>query len=209
MAVTLIVKNSLKYFNKTIDKLLRFSYHYLRGQKTGSSEEIKMKTTLKYFTIMATLALFSTLSHDVMAQKSTTASMTIEAKVVESTSLHALQDMRFGTLTATADGFTAQAEQATEFSISGSANLEVNISFKAPDVLMNEDGSSLYFTPVITVGQTRLASKGMISGQFKLDQMNQYGQGQTSIWIEGMIQSDKEVAQAKYKGDYLVSIDYN
>lgn len=158
---------------------------------------------------MATLAMFSTLTYDVMAQKSATASMTIKASVVESASLQAMPEMKFSDLTATADGFTAQTEQAAGFSISGSANLEVNISFKAPEALVNEDGSSLYFTPVITVGQTRLGSNGMISGQFKLDQMNQYGQGQTSIWIEGMIQSDKEVAQAKYKGDYLVSIDYN
>src|SRR5690606_11351997 len=117
-------------------KILKFSYVYIRVREQDSElGGLKMKTTLKYITIMATLAVFSTLSNDVMAQKTSSASMTIKATVVESTSLKSISEMIFSEADITESGYRAEMSQAAGFSINGITNTEIGISFKAPEML--------------------------------------------------------------------------
>lgn len=168
-----------------------------------------MKTTLKYITIMATLAVFSTLSNDVMAQKTSSASMTIRATVVESTSLKTISEMVFSESDVTDTGYKAEMSQAAEFSINGISNTEIGISFKAPEMLTDESGNSVFFTPNVKVGNQFLGSASDLNGRFLIEKQEGKFRGQTSVWIEGLLQSETEFAQEKYQGNYLVSIDYN
>ncbi|HAC15196.1 MAG TPA: hypothetical protein DCE78_04535 [Bacteroidetes bacterium] len=168
-----------------------------------------MKTTLKYIAIMATLAVFSTLSQDVMAQKTSSASMTIKATVIESTSLKSISDLVFSAADVTESGYKSEMNQAAGFSIAGIVNTEIGISFKAPEMKVDDSGNSIFFTPTVKVGNQDLGSASESNGRFLIEAQEGKFRGQTSVWIEGLLQSKSEMALAKYQGDYIVSIDYN
>ena len=158
---------------------------------------------------MATLAVFSTLSQDVMAQKYSSASMTIRATVVESTSLKSISDLVFSAADVTESGYKAEMNQAAAFTIDGTVNTEIGFTFKAPEMVIDESGDSIYFTPNVKVGNHDLGNALESNGRFLIEAQEGKYRGQTSVWIEGLLQSESEMALAKYQGNYIVSIDYN
>lgn len=158
---------------------------------------------------MATLALFSTITQQANAQKTSTASMTIRASVQESVSLLATNEMKFAESSTTANGFQVTTEQSAGFSILGSADLEVTLRFKAPEKLVSVEGSSVYFKPLVKIGNQEFAKSENMGTQLSLKQQDRFGKGEASVWIEGILQSDEDIAKAKYNGDYIVLVDYN
>lgn len=167
-----------------------------------------MKTTLKYFTIMATLALFSTITQQATAQKTATASMTVRATVVESASVETLSSMVFADASTNESGYTAISMQPAGFSVSGITNSEVGISIKHQPAEF-EEMHSVFFAPTIKVDGYYNGFDKNMNGNIMVKGLGSQLRGKTSIWIEGVLQSEEDMAQVKYNGDYLVSVEYN
>lgn len=167
-----------------------------------------MKTTTKHFAIMATLALFSTLTNDVMAQRSAVASMTIRATVVESASLASVNDMRFTAVSSSVNGHTLASSSAAEFVLSGTQTTEVSISLIAPETLIDEDGNQVVFRPSVRIGNESIRESN-ISRQVRLNSENGSGSGRASIWVEGILESEQAFSNKIMQGDYIVSAVYN
>jgi hypothetical protein len=168
-----------------------------------------MKSTLLQLTIMASLAIFSTMTSDVYAQKTSMASMTVKATVVETASLHSLNEMIFSPFTSNDSGLQTSLSTKAEFVLSGSVGSEVNISLNASETLNDIDGNSIYFKPTVKIGNA-----DVIVGNNLTTNANLLGQptgfsGKTSVWIEGMISSENVMSQSSYNGNYIVSISYN
>jgi hypothetical protein len=166
-----------------------------------------MRTTTKHFAIMATLALFSTLTTNVMAQRSAVASMTIRATVVESASLESVTDMRFTSVSTTA-GVSQASSSAAEFVFSGMQTSEVSISLVAPETLVDEDGNHVVFRPNVRIGN-EVIHAGQVSRQVRLSSENGSGSGRASVWVEGILESENAFSAKVMHGDYIVSAVYN
>lgn len=171
--------------------------------------EMKMKTTLLKLTIMATLAIFSTITTDVYAQKTSMASMTMKATVVSSASLHSLNDIIFNPFTTNDSGQHISTSNKAEFVLSGSAGSEVNISLHASNTLNDVDGNSIYFRPLVKIGNADVMEGNNLTSNVNLLGNANGFSGKTSVWIEGMISSEDEMAKTSYNGEYIVSVSYN
>lgn len=168
-----------------------------------------MKTTLLTYTILATLAIFSTITGDVYAQKTSIASMTVRATVVQSASMISMNDMVFSPFTVNDSGQHVSSSTKAEFILSGSVGSEINISMNAPETLNDEDGNSIYFKPLVKIGNNEISGfSNVVSNVNLMGQTSGY-YGKSSVWIEGLISSNEEMANSKYSGDYLVSVSYN
>ncbi len=167
-----------------------------------------MKTTLKYFTIMATLALFSTITQQASAQKTATASMTVRATVVESASVESLGSLVFANAQTNDSGFTSISMQPAGFSVSGIANSEIGITITEQQI-ESEEMHAVYFAPSIKVDGIYSGFGSDLNGNVLIKGMGSQLRGKTSVWIEGVLQSEEDMAQVKYNGEYLVSVDYN
>ena len=167
-----------------------------------------MKTTLKYFTIMATLALFSTITQQANAQKTATASMTVRATVVESASVETLSSMVFADAATDESGYTAISMQPAGFSVSGITNSEIGISITQQPA-ETQEVHSVFFAPTIKVDGFSTGFDNNMIGSVMVNGLGSQLRGKTSVWIEGVLQSEEDMAQVKYNGEYLVSVEYN
>jgi hypothetical protein len=168
-----------------------------------------MKTTLLKLTIMATLAIFSTLTSEVYAQKTSMASMTVKATVVETASVHSLNEMIFDSIMISDSGVHTSTSNKAEFVLSGAVGSEVNITMNASEKLEDGNGNSIYFRPLVQIGNSEVVDANFINSQVNLMAQPKGFSGKTSVWVEGMITSNSEIAQTKFSGDYLVSVSYN
>lgn len=164
-----------------------------------------MKTRITQLILtMATLAVFSTLSTDVLAQGSSVASMTIRATVVESASLQAVNDLRFSQGSYDNQRYVSVTDRNAEFVLSGTADAEISISVSASETEELE-ASNVVFTPSLVQGNDYLTSQQMI----QLKSNGQGGQARASVWVEGRLESENEHAIQQYSGQYMVSAVYN
>ncbi|KPP95973.1 MAG: hypothetical protein HLUCCA01_06910 [Bacteroidetes bacterium HLUCCA01] len=164
-----------------------------------------MKTRITQIILtMATLAVFSTLSADVLAQGSSVASMTIRATVVESASLQAVNDLRFSDGTYDNQRYVSVTDRNAEFVLSGTTDAEISVSVVATEQ-DEAEGSNVLFTPSLVSGNDYLSSQQMI----QLKAGAQGGQARASVWVEGRLESENEQAVQQYTGQYLVSAVYN
>lgn len=167
-----------------------------------------MKTTLNYFTIMATLTLFSTITQQASAQKTATASMTVRATVVESASVETLSSMVFADAATNESGFSAISMQPAGFSVSGITNSEIGISITR-QLSESQELHSVYFAPSIKVDGFSTGFDNDMTGSVMVKGYGSQLRGKTSVWIEGVLQSEQDMSQIKYDSAYLVSVEYN
>jgi hypothetical protein len=167
-----------------------------------------MNTTLKYFTAMAALALFTTLTQTVDAQKSASASMSIKAVVVESASVQSLSSLVFADATTNESVYTAISMQPAGFSVSGIVNAEIGISIISSNAAQ-VDQHSVFFTPSVRVDGLSAGFGNGLSGSLLVNAEHGQVRGKTSVWIEGVLQSESSNPAATYQGEYLVSVEYN
>lgn len=157
---------------------------------------------------MATLVVFSTLTNDVLAQRSAVASMTIRANVVESSSLYSASELRFSQSELLDSGYIARSSEMGEFVITGTTDAEVSITVTSPEFLSDDEGNSVVFRPSVIIDNT----VAQIINHHQSVQLKSNGnstQGRTSVWIEGMIESESSVNGRKLHGNYLISAVYN
>lgn len=167
-----------------------------------------MKTTLKYFTLMATLALFSTITQQASAQKSSTASMTVKATVVEAASVETLGSLVFANAQTNDSGFTSISMQPAGFSVSGIANAEIGITITEQH-RESEDMQSVFFAPSVKVDGISTGFGSQLNGNVIVQGLGSQLRGKTSVWIEGVLQSEEEMVNTKFQSEYLVSVEYN
>lgn len=151
---------------------------------------------------MATLAVFSTLTTDILAQGSSVASMTIRATVVESASIQAVNDFRFTPATFNNQQFVSHTDQFAEFVLTGTPDAEISISVEA-DEHIDEDGNRVVFTPAIVGINGQSVSRQAV--QMKSNGTS--GQARASVWLEGKLESP--APDQDYIGRYLISAVYN
>lgn len=159
---------------------------------------------------MATLVLFSTITQDVLAQRSATASMTVRATVVEAGSIEMISENTFSRPSLDASGFAGGFSSFSGgFELRGTSLSDVMISVTAPESLYNQDGSRVLFTPRVTVGDRSYSETNFLgSVQLKANQGGYQGRG--SVWIEGTLQSDNgSVPSGNFTGNYMISAVYN
>ncbi|MCH8496541.1 MAG: hypothetical protein LAT57_13045 [Balneolales bacterium] len=157
---------------------------------------------------MATLVVFSTLTNDVLAQRTAVASMTIRANVVESSSLYSASELRFSQSELLDSGYVARSSEMGEFVITGTSDAEVSITITSPEYLSDDEGNSVIFRPSVKIDN----SVTQITNHQQSVQLKSAGnstQGRTSIWIEGMIESESSVNGRSLQGSYLISAVYN
>ncbi|MCH8523708.1 MAG: hypothetical protein LAT52_04080 [Balneolales bacterium] len=153
---------------------------------------------------MATLAVFSTLTADILAQGSSVASMTIRATVVESASIQAVNDLRFTETSFNDNQFISQTDGFAEFVITGTRDAEISVTVSSQSML-SEEASSVVFTPSLVSGNGLLSQHQTI--QLKSD--SQSGQSRASVWVEGKIESPTQAEANEYIGQYLIDAVYN
>lgn len=167
-----------------------------------------MKTTLKYFAIMATLAMFSTITQQANAQKTATASMTVRANVVESASVESLSSIVFADAASNESGYTAISMQPAGFSVSGITNSQIGITITQQEA-ETEEVHSVFFAPKVKVDGFSTGFNNELKGNVMVSGLGSQLRGKTSVWIEGILQSEEDMAKVKFQGDYLVSVEYN
>jgi hypothetical protein len=167
-----------------------------------------MKTTLKYFTVMATLALISTISNQAHAQKNATASMTIRATVIESGAVESLSSILFADAASNESGYTAISMQPAGFSVSGITNSEIGINISRQES-ETQEAHSVFFAPNVKVEGFSTGFSNELKGNVMINGLGAQLRGKTSVWIEGVLQSQEDMAKVKYQGEYLVSVEYN
>jgi len=167
-----------------------------------------MYTTLTYIAAMTALVLFTSIPQSLDAQKSTSSTMTIKAVVVESASVQSMSSLVFADFSSNESGNTAISMQPAGFLVSGIANAEIGISVTSSNAEL-QDEQALFFVPSVRVDGLSTGFVKEMSGNVRVNA--EYGQvrGKTSVWIEGLLQSELSNPKATYQGEYLVSVEYN
>lgn len=169
-----------------------------------------MKTLTQYLRIMATLALFSTLTNNVFAQQTTLASMTIRATVVESASLKTVNDLRFQESTVSESGTVLHTSTgAARFDFGGTDASNISITLSGPEVLEDEDGNSVFFSPVLRVGDSMTNMNSSYGTNIQLKSTENGYSGRASVWVEGTLEAASDKPVLAIEGRYLVSAVYN
>ncbi len=169
-----------------------------------------MKALTQYLLTMATLALFSTLTNDVLAQQTSVASMTIRATVVESATLKALNDLRFQGTSVSESGSVLHASAgAARFDFGGTDASNISITLSGPEVLEDEDGNSVVFSPVLRVGDSMTNMNSPYGTNIQLKSPENGYSGRASVWVEGTLEAASDKPVLAIEGRYLVSAVYN
>lgn len=143
-----------------------------------------------------------------MAQRSSVASMTIRAEVVESASLHAVHEMRYQSTMLSDNRVQETFRSGSELVFTGASGTDLNISVTITNAEMDEQGNNIVFTPVIYHGDKH-NSIATTKGTIKLDEGPNGGRGRTSVWIEGELNGPGVMQTEKQVKNYMVSAVYN
>jgi hypothetical protein len=179
----------------------------MKTTTTTTASKTTTTYTFKGIFIMATIALFSTLTNDALAQRTAVASMTIRATVVESASVIAENELRFAPATLAGDAYISEVNSGARFTFTGTTDAEVSISVSQVDSFFDEDGNSVVFTPKVSINNDVVVDSG---NQFvRLRGTDTGHSGKASVWVEGQLESENNLNGRMVSGSYLVSAAYN
>jgi hypothetical protein len=179
----------------------------MKTTTTTSANSSIITYTFKGIFIMATIALFSTLTNDALAQRTAVASMTIRATVVESASVIAENEMRFSPATLAGDSYVSEVNTGARFTFTGTTDAEISISVSQVESFSDEDGNSVVFRPKVSINDDVLVDAGQRFVRLKGSDNGH--SGRASVWVEGQLESQNELNGSLISGSYLVSAVYN